>query len=410
MQLTLRVSIASIFILACLLNSFSCKESDPDIMEEIKEVVPKVSIGDVLLKETNVEQTITVEVSLDQASDKDVMVSYTTKDQSAMRGLDYQYQAESLVFAAGQILQEITLRLVGDDQEEGRETFVVELSDPINAELNKSLGIITIVNDDNETTLAADGYVVPETYEGYELRWSDEFNGETIDEEKWSFELGDGCPDLCGFGNSELQNYTNEEKNISQKNGKLIIGIHEEAINGRNYTSARIKTQDKYEFNFGRIDIRAKLPEGQGIWPAVWLLGANIDEVNWPACGEIDIVEVLGQEPAVAHGTIHYGTVFPDNKMATSSYVLDKSTFANEFHVFSILWEFDAIRWYVDDILFHEVTRSTTQSYNYPFNNKFFLLVNAAVGGNWPGSPDATTQFPQTMELDFIRVHKLVRP
>jgi beta-glucanase (GH16 family) len=161
-------------------------------------------------------------------------------------------------------------------------------------------------------------------------------------------------------------------------------------------------TKAKKEFQYGRIDIRARLPYGQGIWPAIWMLGANIDDVGWPRCGEIDIMELVGHLPKVSHGTAHYDVDGWASK--GSSYALTTGqTFSDEFHVFTIVWEMNRIKWYVDYNKFFELSAQDVGG-TYPFNNPFFFIMNIAVGGNWPGDPDETTVFPQTMEVDYIRV------
>ena len=245
-----------------------------------------------------------------------------------------------------------------------------------------------------------DGYISPLTYEGYELVWNDEFDGSSIDPKNWVFETGTGCPQLCGWGNNELQYYRQE--NAWVDGGVLTIEAREESYQGSNYTSARMKTQDKRSFRYGRIDIRALLPEGQGIWPALWMLGDNISTVGWPKCGEIDITEMIGGSgrESQVHGTLHW-----DNNGHTYTggrYTLDSGIFADEYHVFSIIWDETSIKWLVNDKQFHEI--NITPAHMTEFHEKFFFLFNVAVGGNWPGSPDETTVFPQQMRVDYIRV------
>ncbi len=246
------------------------------------------------------------------------------------------------------------------------------------------------------------GYYSPLTYEGFELVWNDEFDGSIIDPANWVFETGTGCPNLCGWGNNELQYYRQENAWIEDE--VLIIEAREESYQGSNYTSARMKTQNKRSFRYGRADIRALLPRGQGIWPALWMLGDNISSVGWPKCGEIDIMEMIGgkgRENQV-HGTLHW-----DNNGHTYTggrYTLGSGIFANEYHVFSIIWDETSIKWLVNDVQFHEV--NITPAHMTEFHEKFFFIFNVAVGGNWPGSPDETTVFPQQMKVDYIRVFK----
>jgi len=182
---------------------------------------------------------------------------------------------------------------------------------------------------------------------------------------------------------------------------KLVITATR--LGSEGFRSAKIHTKDKREFRFGRIDIRAKLPEGRGIWPAIWMLGANIDEVGWPASGEIDIMELVGHQPNISHGTAHWGNSGDPSTFVGSSISLNEK-FSEQFHVFSLVWEQNSLQWYMDETLFHTITPANTQGATYRFNAPFYMIFNVAVGGNWPGSPDASTVFPQQMEVDYVRV------
>jgi beta-glucanase (GH16 family) len=242
----------------------------------------------------------------------------------------------------------------------------------------------------------------PLSYEGYTLVWNDEFEGNSLSSD-WVFDLGDGCPDLCGWGNNELQSYTQD--NVRVQDGHLIIQARRERSGGRDYTSSRIKTKDKQSFKYGRIDIRAKLPKGQGIWPALWMLGDNIDQVGWPRCGEIDIMEMVGGNAFGRDNRVH-GTVHWDNNGSHAEFgghvTLNNGIFNDKFHVFSIIWDEAKIVWLLNDDPFHEI--DTSPSGLDEFRESFFFLFNVAVGGNWPGSPDGTTTFPQQMVVDYVRV------
>ena len=246
----------------------------------------------------------------------------------------------------------------------------------------------------------------------YELVWSDEFDGNSIDGSKWSFDLGDGCqisPDLCGWGNNELQYYTDRPENASVNNGILTITARRESplyLGQHQYTSTRMVTKNKGDWRYGRIDVRARLPIGQGLWPAIWMLPTDNAYGGWPRSGEIDIMENIGSEPERVFGTIHYG----HNGWRYTSQGLVKEEgpdFTEEFHVFSVLWNEDCIQMMVDGELFGEpFSRSTTLPTTWPFDQPFHLLLNVAVGGNLPGNPNAATQFPQTMEVDYVRVYQ----
>jgi beta-glucanase (GH16 family) len=251
----------------------------------------------------------------------------------------------------------------------------------------------------DENGIPLHGYTTPETYDGYNLVWSDEFDGDKLNESDWNFEIGTGNN---GWGNNESQYYLKE--NTSVKDGFLTITARQQIYNTSNYTSSRITTQNKRSFKYGRIDIRAALPKGQGLWPALWLLGDNITSVSWPACGEIDIMELVGgtkpgNSDRVVHGTLHWEHN-GNHAEYGNGHTLSSGDFSEEFHVFSIIWDDKYIRWYRDDILFSTVDISGLSA----FHEKFFAIFNVAVGGNWPGYPDATSKFPQKMHVDYIRV------
>ncbi|PKP39202.1 MAG: glycoside hydrolase [Bacteroidetes bacterium HGW-Bacteroidetes-15] len=242
-----------------------------------------------------------------------------------------------------------------------------------------------------------DGYTSPLTYDGYSLVWNDEFDGTTINSSNWVFEIGTGN---SGWGNNELQYYRQENAWIEE--GVLTIEARKENYSGSNYTSSRMKTQNKLSFQYGRIDIRALLPKGQGIWPALWMLGNSITSVGWPQCGEIDIMEMIGGSGREnqTHGTVHW-----DNNghiYVGGTYTKQTGTFADEYHVFSIIWNQTSIKWLVNNNQFYEI--DITPAHMTEFHQKHFFIFNVAVGGNWPGSPDATTIFPQQMKVDYIRV------
>lgn len=245
-----------------------------------------------------------------------------------------------------------------------------------------------------------DGYTSPDNYEGYNLVWSDEFEGNSINTANWGFDIGNG---QWGWGNNELEYYKSE--NAWVEDGALTIEARKEYYSGFNYTSAKLKTLNKQSFKYGRIDIRALLPKGQGIWPALWMLGDNLSSVGWPASGEIDIVEMVGGTDGdnKTHGTLHWDS--NGHASAGGSYTLSEGIFADEYHVFTLLWTETSMKWYVNDIFFKEIT--ITDSNMTEFHQKFWLIFNVAVGGNWPGSPDATTIFPQQMKVDYVRVFQV---
>ncbi|HMX41696.1 MAG TPA: family 16 glycosylhydrolase, partial [Saprospiraceae bacterium] len=345
--------------------------------------------------------SISVKVSLSAASATNVLVNYATLDGTAKSGLDYVGKADGeLVFAAGETEKTISLPLIGDAVKENDETFQVLLLNPVNATLSRDKATVTIQNDDSDNPLLIPktGYTTPEAYAGKTLVWRDEFSANTLDASAWTHELGAG-----GWGNEELQYYRPENTYFSE--GNLIIEARRENFGGSAYTSSRLISKGKKEFTYGRIDIRAALPEGQGIWPALWMLGSNIGTANWPACGEIDIMELVGNQPNRVHGTIHYGAnTSQHQKVGGSKALAGTAKFSDEFHVFSLIWEENKIVWLVDDVQFFQATPASIAPNAYPFNQPFFFIFNVAVGGIWPGSPDATTNFPQRMIVDYVRV------
>jgi len=235
----------------------------------------------------------------------------------------------------------------------------------------------------------------------YELVWSEEFEVSGLpDESTWTYDIGGS-----GWGNNELQYYTQADPdNVQIENGRLVITARKESLGGREFTSARLKTQGLKSFRYGRIEARMKLPFGQGIWPAFWMLGDSISSMGWPACGEIDIMEMVGGSgrEQTTHGTIHYEN--HGHQMNGGHTSLPSGRLADAFHLYSIEWDPDQITWYFDGTPFHQA--SISGSALNEFQESFFLILNLAVGGNWPGSPDETTQFPQHFEIDFIRVYQ----
>jgi beta-glucanase (GH16 family) len=239
----------------------------------------------------------------------------------------------------------------------------------------------------------------PLTREGYTLIWQDEFDGASLNTSFWNYEIGTGSN---GWGNNELQYY--REENTSVADGNLIITAKKETFEGRNYTSSRLTTKDKKEFTYGWIDIRAKVPKGQGIWPALWMLGDNISTVGWPACGELDIMEMIGgsNREKTVHGTIHWADGSNQHAQYGGSKTLSSGMYSDKFHVYSVEWNESYIKWYIDDVFYHQI--DITPGHLSEMHAPQFFIFNVAVGGNWPGNPDASTVFPQQMLVDYIRV------
>ena len=229
------------------------------------------------------------------------------------------------------------------------------------------------------------------------LSWSDEFDGPNIDTSKWTLEVGNNN----GWGNNELQYYTNLSQNSFIKDGSLVIQALNQSYEGFQYTSARITTQNKFSTTYGKIEIRAILPYGDGIWPAFWMLGDNINQVGWPACGDIDIMELIGKDPTEIFGSLHMaGADF------TAAYS-NPEGFSSRFHTYAIDWQPNYINFYVDDVLYESRTPSDVAANSWPYNKNFFFNLNLAIGGNFSGNPDSSTKFPQQITIDYVRVYKL---
>lgn len=243
----------------------------------------------------------------------------------------------------------------------------------------------------------------------WQLVWSDEFDGDALDMNKWSYQLGDGSADgLTGWGNNEAEYY--QEGNAVVKDGFLSLIAKEEKVKGYKYTSARLRTKGKGDWTYCRVEIRAKMPIGQGLWPALWMYPSESVYGGWAASGEIDMVEYLGHEPNKVHGTLHFGGKWPQNQHKGKSYTLKSGDFHSDFHLFAFEWEEGEMRWTVDGTLYQTQGKgdwwSSGGDFPAPFDQDFYLIMNLAVGGNWPGYPDATTQFPQELVIDYVRVYQ----
>ena len=246
---------------------------------------------------------------------------------------------------------------------------------------------------------------------GFKLVWSDEFNGadgSSPDSSKWTYDIGGN-----GWGNNELECYTNLTQNAQVKGGNLVITSMRQLSYAcsdgttRDYTSARLKTQGLFSQAYGRFEARIKIPAGQGMWPAFWMLGNDIGTVGWPKCGEIDIMENIGKEPGAVHGSLHSSSTVAQTSDASAPFSLPAGqNFADDFHLYAVEWEPGTVRFYVDSNLYATFTQSQWPAGGtWSFDHPFFILLNVAVGGSWPGSPDATTVFPQQMLVDYVRVY-----
>jgi beta-glucanase (GH16 family) len=247
-----------------------------------------------------------------------------------------------------------------------------------------------------------------ETSKEWVLSWSDEFNGpdgSAPDPTKWKLVVGGS-----GWGNNELEYYTARSANVRQEHGNLVLEAIKENFQGpdgirRGYTSARLTTEGHFSQKYGRFEARIRLPRGQGVWPAFWLLGENFQSAGWPECGEIDIMENVGKEPATILGSLH-GPGYSGQNPLTTAYALPRGRFSDEFHIFAVEWEPQAIRFYVDGTLFATKTPSDIPiNTRWVYDHPFFIILNLAVGGSLPGQPDDSTVFPQRMLVDYVHVY-----
>ena len=245
---------------------------------------------------------------------------------------------------------------------------------------------------------------------GWTVTWLDEFSsadGSAPDSTKWTYDLGGN-----GWGNQELETYTSRPQNVQIQKGNLVITALQESFTGtdgiaRNYTSTRLKTQNLFARAYGRFEARLKIPKGQGVWPAFWMLGNDITQNGWPKCGEIDIMENIGREPGINHGSLHApSSVTPSSDLTSTISLPAGQNYSDEFHLYAVEWEPGTVRFYVDANNYATFTQSQWPAGGqWVFDHPFFIILNVGVGGNWPGSPDATTQFPQQMLVDYVRVY-----
>ncbi|MEO6613275.1 MAG: family 16 glycosylhydrolase [Chitinophagaceae bacterium] len=393
---------AMIFLLLTVFSNCNKKGSSPAPAP----VLSKISIDDIAHPEGNTATTSFIfTISLDRASAQNVSVTYATSEGFARINTDFISSTQTVTFLPNELQKTISITVIGDDIKEGDDDFNVLLSGAVNGVIYKGTGKAVIENDDSRVDFTTTGYDAPTSYPGYALAWADEFNGTSLNLSDWSFENGDGCPGNCGWGNNELEYYTGRPDNLFFQDGKLIIEAKKENYSGKSYTSSKILTRGKKIFKYARIDIRAKLPKGKGIWPAFWLLPQSNIFGGWPRSGEIDLMEMIGNEPNKSYGTLHFGPG-PGSTQLGRNYTLPSGIFNDEFHVFSLVWKQNQLQWLIDGTLYSTYTNADFGANNYPFNEDFFLIFNMAVGGNWPGNPDATSYYPQWLIVDYVRVYQ----
>ncbi len=370
--------------------------------DETASAIPTIQFPiDVSALENEANAVFSFPLVLNVITEREVTVKYEVKSLTAEAGNDFIRLEGTVIFPAGTASAIIEVEIVIDEFKEEDEQFRVVLTESTNGifldGFQQAIG--TIQNDDTVIQVTTAGYDAADSYDGKTMVWSDEFDGSEIALQNWTYDLG-----ASGWGNQELQNYTASSENSYVANGNLMIVAKKE---GAQYTSARLKSIGLQEFQYGRIDVRAVLPFGQGIWPAIWMLGANFPSAGWPACGEIDIMELIGSSPNNVHGTLHFGNSWTQHQYTGGSTTIPSpQTFADEFHVFSIEWDDAGITWLVDDQPFYSVSNTVAGNQNYPFDNPFFFIMNVAVGGQWPGYPNESTTFPQFMAVDYVRVYQ----
>ena len=382
-----------------------------DIAELPDYNAPQVSFSAQTLSipEGNKDTTIQLGIQLKGENRTQVMVKYQVNGLTATPGSDYEAITEGKIFMKpGELNVSIPIKIFGDAVKETDEKIDIVLIQALNAILSEPTRMtITLINDDfslvDKINIPKTGYISPDAYAGFTKVWEEGFQGTNLNSEVWNYELGDGCPGNCNWGNNELQFY--QEKNAQLSDGYLIIEGKKETVGGKNYTSSRLTTQRKKSFKYGRIDIRAAVPEGKGYWPALWMLGDNIPQVSWPACGEIDIMEASGDKINRVVGTAHFGATVAQHRFRTgATFSTGEYDFNTSFNVFSIIWEENKIQWLVNNVPYHQLTPSDLNGQPYPFNQSFFFIINLAIGGNFPGSPDARTVFPRWFVVDYIKV------
>ncbi len=395
----------NLIAIAGALLALSCSKSSSNGGGQPKTpaVVPAISINNVTqVRDTAVASTYTFAVSLSQQTTDTVTVSYATADSSAFANTDYTPSSGTLTFLPGNSVGVVKVTVKPSNLRAANSIFLIKLTNPVNSTLSTPEGNGIIENQGNNLGSDTTGYQTPSSYVGYKPLWSDEFNESTVNTNYWQYDLGNG-----GWGNQELECYTDSNATIA--GGYLQIQAKQQNVvyNGVNssYTSTRMNTAGKFSFEYGRIDIRAKLPVAPGMWPALWFLGNDFGTAGWPGCGETDLMELVGSNPHLVTGSIHWLEGNGQEGTLNNTYTLPGGAdYSQKFHVFSLVWTKTQITMYVDDIPYMSQSSTSISSGTWPFNQPQFLIMNVAVGGNWPGSPTAQTVFPQSMYVDYVRV------
>lgn len=374
-------------LIAVALLFASCEVEEP----------PVLSGADISIEEGNTDFTLTYEVSLNKPAPKVLTFDYKTVDLEAEAGTDFVQTEGTARIEKGQTTYSIQIPILTDEDWESDENFWIAYSNGSEVSIPEPFNVITIDNDDTNYNPSDSGYSTPLSYPGFNLVWQDEFDGMSLNTADWNYETGNS-----GWGNEESQYYRAGSNNATVGDGYLTITAKEENYGGAPYTSARITTENKQSFKYGRIDIRARMPFGQGLWPALWMLGDNISTVGWPECGELDIMEMIGGDGVndrTVHGTAHWNAGGQASHSGTTM-VPAGEKLADEFHVYSMVWDQNSIRWLFDDVQYHNLSIGSLSAFHEPH----FFIFNIAVEGDWPGPVGPNTTFPQYMTVDYVRV------
>ena len=363
--------------------------------------LPELSILDVTqVRDNKLTTNYRLFINVSSTVTKPVTVNYTTIAGTALANTDFIPTSGTLTIPINSSVAYIDVPVKGDSLRQADQVFYIQLSSPVNATITGTgKATATIQNTGTYLPIDGSGPTSPLSYPGYTLTWNDEFNGTTLDPTNWNYETGGS-----GWGNHELEYYTTSTNNAFLSSGCLVIEARKETMGSNNYTSARLNTAGKRQFTYGRVDIRAKLPVSKGMWPALWMLGSNISTVPWPGCGETDIMELIGTYPKQVTGSVHWLKGDGSEGTLNNSYSLSAGDFSQQFHVFSMIWTKASIQFLIDDQVYETAYKTDVTSGTWPFDNPSFFIFNVAVGGDWPGSPDASTIFPQRMFVDYIRV------
>ncbi len=391
----IRIALLSVTAALFLVN---CGGGDPELLPLVS-IVSNVTVeeGDTGTKEVKFKISCSGELSKDGNPSVDYSVRHVTTTDS-----DIELSNGTLNFTYDGEVQTVSVTVKSDEVYEVDKEFTFALTNPINARFTSSSKSKTGTLKDDDPCLVGDceGYLSAESYSGYTLDWSDEFNGTVIDQNIWGYDVGGG-----GWWNAQLQEFTNGSANSYIENGSLIL----KAIDvGGNYTSAQLKTQDKKAINKGRLDIRAKFPSGKGVWPRIWLKPNDNVHGWWPTSGEMIMAEIYGHLPNIVHTLADYGNDGNDFVRQPWSYAADDHKYmADVFHVYSLIWEDGRIRCLIDGDEYMSLTRAEVQAqgYVYPYDADFHVIFSMAVGGINVGEPDPAA-FPAQMEIDYIRYFK----